>query len=109
MLVPAVPGKWLSNMPSQLGLRSLRLSQALKKNFGRQFVIDRYAIPEDHALCSRDATFAKQIKRGTVGRGVDVVLNFLGGELLRHSWSCIAPLRRFIELGKRDIYGNGQT
>ena len=71
-------------------------------------MIDRYAVPEDHTLCSRDATFAEQIKRGTVGRGVDVVLNFLGDELLRQPWSCITPLGRFIELGKRDIYSNGR-
>ncbi|KAJ5343642.1 uncharacterized protein N7506_003466 [Penicillium brevicompactum] len=74
----------------------------------RKLVMDLYGIPEDHVFYSRDATFAKQIKRVTSGRGVDVVLNSLGGELLRHSWSCIAPLGRFIELGKRDIFGNGK-
>lgn len=74
----------------------------------RQIVMDRYSIPEDHVLYSRDTTFAKQIKRATLGRGVDVVLNSLGGELLRQSWNCIAPLGRFVELGKRDMYGNGR-
>ncbi|CAG8144392.1 unnamed protein product [Penicillium salamii] len=74
----------------------------------RQLVMDHYGIPEDHIFYSRDAKFAKQIKRATSDRGVDVVLNSLGGDLLRHSWSCIAPLGRFVELGKRDIYSNGR-
>ncbi|CAG7999444.1 unnamed protein product [Penicillium salamii] len=74
----------------------------------RQLVMDQYDIPKNHILYSRDTTFAKQIKRATSGRGVDVVLNSLGGDLLRHSWSCIAPLGRFVELGKRDMYGNGR-
>lgn len=36
------------------------------------------------------------------------MLNSLGGELLHLSWGCLAPLGRFIELGKRDISDNGK-
>ena len=39
----------------------------------------------------------------THGRGVDLILNSLSGDLLGASWECIVPLGRFIELGKRDI------
>jgi len=46
--------------------------------------------------------------RLTNERGVDVILNSLAGESLRVSWECIAPFSRFIEIGKRDIYGNGR-
>lgn len=37
-------------------------------------------------------------------RGVDVILNSLAGESLKRSFECIAPLGRFIEIGKRDIH-----
>lgn len=37
-------------------------------------------------------------------RGVDVILNSLAGESLKRSFECIAPLGRFIEVGKRDIH-----
>lgn len=67
-----------------------------------------YGIPEDHILPSRDTSFARAIMRLTKDRGVDVVLNSLAGESLRLSWHCIAPFGRFVEIGKRDIYANGQ-
>ncbi|KAF2822312.1 polyketide synthase-like protein [Ophiobolus disseminans] len=64
-----------------------------------------YGIPYTHIFSSRMLDFAKGIKRMTGGRGVDVVLNSLAGEALRQSWDCIAPFGRFIEVGKKDIYG----
>ena len=42
----------------------------------------------------------------TGGRGVDVVLNSLSGEALLKTLSVVAPLGRFIEIGKRDIVEN---
>lgn len=35
-----------------------------------------------------------------------MVLNSTAGETLRQSWQCLAPLGRFIEIGKRDLVGN---
>ncbi|KAF2875811.1 hypothetical protein BDV95DRAFT_591242 [Massariosphaeria phaeospora] len=49
------------------------------------------------------ATIYVTIMRTTKGHGVDVVLNSLAGEALTGTWRCIAPLGRFIEIGKRDI------
>lgn len=46
--------------------------------------------------------------RHTNGRGVDLVLNSLSGELLHASWRCVAEFGRMIELGKRDIMGHAQ-
>jgi NADPH:quinone reductase-like Zn-dependent oxidoreductase len=42
----------------------------------------------------------------TNSRGVDVVLNSLSGEALRKTWECIAAFGRFVDVGKRDIFGN---
>ncbi|PFH62335.1 hypothetical protein XA68_14062 [Ophiocordyceps unilateralis] len=63
-------------------------------------------VKPEHVFSSRDISFETGIRRVTKGRGVDVVVNSLAGELLRRSWACLAPYGRFIEVGKRDIVGN---
>ncbi|EXK33530.1 hypothetical protein FOMG_10801 [Fusarium oxysporum f. sp. melonis 26406] len=69
----------------------------------RRFLIETYGIPDDHIFSSRDSSFADGIRRMTNGKGVEVVLNSLAGELLRETWHCISMFGRFIEIGKRDI------
>jgi len=44
----------------------------------------------------------------TQGEGVDIVLNSLSGELLHASWQCVAQYGTMVEIGKRDILGNGK-
>lgn len=39
----------------------------------------------------------------TDGKGVDVILNSLTGELLEESWRCIATGGTMVELGKKDM------
>jgi NADPH:quinone reductase-like Zn-dependent oxidoreductase len=39
----------------------------------------------------------------TKGRGVDVILNSLTGDMLHESWRCIAENGNFIEIGKKDM------
>ena len=56
---------------------------------------------------SRDTGFVDGVRAHTGGRGVDVVLNSLGGELMRASLDCLAPFGRFLELGVRDIHEGG--
>ena len=65
----------------------------------KKLIMDRYGILEDHIFSSRNLTFADGIKRMTQDRGVDLILNSLGGESLRQSLACTAPLGRFIEIG----------
>ncbi|OIW35579.1 hypothetical protein CONLIGDRAFT_63350 [Coniochaeta ligniaria NRRL 30616] len=72
----------------------------------KELLMERYGIPADHIFSSRDASFAQGIRRATGGRGVDLVLNSLAGELLRQSWHLVADFGRFVEIGKRDILGN---
>ncbi|PVH93340.1 ketoacyl-synt-domain-containing protein [Periconia macrospinosa] len=69
----------------------------------KKFLRDEYGIPENRIFSSRTDGFAEAITRETNGRGVDVVLNALPGELMKASWGCIAPFGRFIEIGKRDV------
>lgn len=44
----------------------------------------------------------------TNGRGVDVVLNSLSGELLHASWKCVAEYGMMVEIGKTDLIGEGR-
>ena len=44
----------------------------------------------------------------TNGRGVDIALKSLAGELLHATWKCIAPFGAMIEIGKRDFYGHAK-
>jgi NADPH:quinone reductase-like Zn-dependent oxidoreductase len=48
------------------------------------------------------------MRHATSGRGVDVIINSLAGDLLRETWACLAPFGRFIEIGKRDITSNSR-
>ncbi|KAL6722106.1 hypothetical protein ACLMJK_001212 [Lecanora helva] len=72
----------------------------------KRFLIENYGIAEDHIFSSRDSSFVPGIMKMTAKQGVDVILNSLAGELCRHSCTCIAPMGRFIELGKRDALTN---
>lgn len=72
----------------------------------RELLKSAYGLQDDHILSSRDTSFAKGVMTLTEGRGVDVVLNSLAGELLHLTWGCVARFGRFIEIGKRDIHEN---
>jgi NADPH:quinone reductase-like Zn-dependent oxidoreductase len=68
----------------------------------KRLLQDLYQIPESHIFSSRDTSFAQQVKTHCPN-GVDVVLNSLRGELQEASWKCIAPLGRFVDVGKADF------
>jgi NADPH:quinone reductase-like Zn-dependent oxidoreductase len=59
-----------------------------------------------HVMGSRTFDFVGEVMEATGGRGVDVVLNSLAGDFIPKSLSVLAPFGRFLEIGKRDIYGN---
>ncbi len=60
----------------------------------------------DAVLDSRSLSFADEVLRLTDGKGVDVVLNSVSGEAMELSLGLLRPFGRFLELGKRDFYGN---
>ena len=71
-------------------------------------LMENYGIPRNHIFQSRDSSFKDDVLEATKGRGVDIVLNSLSGELLHASWECVATFGRMIEIGKRDLIGNGK-
>jgi acyl transferase domain-containing protein/NADPH:quinone reductase-like Zn-dependent oxidoreductase/acyl carrier protein len=60
----------------------------------------------DRVCDSRDLAFIGAVRAATGGAGVDVVLNSLHGEAMAASLDLLKPFGRFVELGKRDFYGN---
>ena len=56
-----------------------------------------------HVMDSRSAAFATAVMEATGGRGVDVVLNSLAGELASASLGVLAPGGRFLEIGKAAV------
>ncbi|TLP42390.1 SDR family NAD(P)-dependent oxidoreductase [Cohaesibacter sp. CAU 1516] len=68
----------------------------------------------DHVLDTRSLDFVDQVRAitrkadGPGREGVDVVLNSLFGEAMERSIELVRPFGRFLELGKRDFYGNSK-
>jgi len=62
----------------------------------------------EHVYDSRSIDFAEQIRRDTDGYGVDIVLNSVTGAALRAGFELLAIGGRFVEIGKRDVYGNNR-
>ncbi|KAE9377588.1 hypothetical protein N431DRAFT_398541 [Stipitochalara longipes BDJ] len=72
------------------------------------YLVDRMNIPRNRIFNSRNSSFVDGIMRETQGRGVDLALNSLSGELLHETWRCIAEFGMMVEIGKRDILGAGK-
>jgi acyl transferase domain-containing protein/thioesterase domain-containing protein/D-arabinose 1-dehydrogenase-like Zn-dependent alcohol dehydrogenase len=62
-----------------------------------------------YVMDSRSLAFADEVMQYTNGKGIDVVLNSLGGEFIPKSLSILAPYGRFLELGKQNIDENSQV
>ncbi|KAL6903104.1 polyketide synthase [Trichoderma evansii] len=73
-----------------------------------QYLVDNFGISRENIFNSRDSSFYKHLMAATNGRGADLVLNSLSGELLHTSWKCVAPFGKMLEIGKRDFIGRGQ-
>ncbi|KAF9631021.1 hypothetical protein BFW01_g1895 [Lasiodiplodia theobromae] len=72
-----------------------------------RYLRETFGISQDRIFNSRDASFLGGVLAATGGRGVDLVLNSLSGELLHASWKCVAEFGKMLEIGKRDFVGHG--
>jgi polyketide synthase 5 len=62
----------------------------------------------EHVYDSRSIQFAEQLRNDTDGYGVDIVLNSVAGAGQRAGLEALAFGGRFVEIGKRDIYGDSR-
>ncbi|WPH04990.1 polyketide synthase [Acrodontium crateriforme] len=72
------------------------------------YLIDTIRLPRNRIFSSRDSTFVEALMRETQGKGVDLVLNSLSGDLLHATWRCVAEFGTMVEIGKRDLLGAGR-
>jgi NADPH:quinone reductase-like Zn-dependent oxidoreductase len=72
----------------------------------RSLLRDNCGISGSCIFSSRNADFKDGILSATNGRGVDVVINSLSGDLLQKSFSLVADFGRFIEIGRKDFLLN---
>lgn len=73
-----------------------------------KYLMDTFGIPRNRIFNSRDTSFVDDLLRETDGKGADVVLNSLSGELLHATWKCVAKWGTMIEIGKRDLLENAK-
>lgn len=69
----------------------------------REMLVRDFGVAEDHVFSSRTTEFGPGIKAMTAGKGVNVVLNSLSGDIFRESCDVLALFGRFIEIGKKDF------
>lgn len=68
----------------------------------REFLKSTFGIPDERIFNSHNTEFGEQILTVTDGRGMDVVLNSLVGDMLEESFRILADGGIMLELGKRD-------
>jgi NADPH:quinone reductase-like Zn-dependent oxidoreductase len=73
----------------------------------KDYLVNELGVPRENIFGSRDDSFVEGILAATNGRGVDVIVNSLTGDLLHATWQCCANFGRFVEVGKRDIIDAG--
>lgn len=65
-----------------------------------KYLTDTVGLPRNRIFSSRDTSFVEGLMRETGGRGVDLALNSLSGELLHATWHSVAEFGRMVEIGK---------
>ncbi|KAL2820183.1 polyketide synthase module [Aspergillus cavernicola] len=91
-----------------VGIAAIQLSQYLEAEIyvtvgsedKRQFLQEHLNIPPSHIFSSRNTDFASGILAHTEGRGVDVILNSVTGELLDESWRICADGGIMVDIGR---------
>jgi len=94
---------WYAPAAPNLVLTMIQVYCTVSSEAKIQYLSEHYGIDRSHIFNSRNSSFLLAIMDATGGRGVDVVLNSLSGELLQASWQCVAPFGVMIEIGKRDF------
>ncbi|KAI1207269.1 polyketide synthase-like protein [Annulohypoxylon truncatum] len=74
----------------------------------RDFLMAEFGLPASHIFSSRDPSFVAGVMEMTKGRGVDILINSLIGDLMHGSWECVANFGRFVEVGKRELLNAGR-
>lgn len=68
-----------------------------------RMLTDKMGIPAAHIFSSRDPADIRKMADATGGRGFDVILSTATGDMLHESLRVLAPLGRYIDVGRVDV------
>ena len=74
----------------------------------KKILVEEFGISEDRIFNSRDISTVDDIMRVTERKGIDVILSSSSGDSMHEMWRCIAPMGRFIDVGRTDVLGGGK-
>ncbi|KAI4289981.1 MAG: hypothetical protein L6R35_000743 [Caloplaca aegaea] len=89
-------------------LRGAEVFATVSNKVKEDFLVQKFGIKRENIFNSSDSSFLAGVLAATNGKGVDVVLNSLSGDLLHDSWRACARFGRFVEVGKRDLIDAGK-
>ncbi|KAK9794411.1 hypothetical protein SCARD494_05481 [Seiridium cardinale] len=101
---------------SALGLALITIAQqcgaviyaTVGKQPERDYLVQNFGIPSSHIFSSHDETFVRGLLTVTSGRGVNVIVNSVVGDLMYRSWECIARFGRFVDISRRELADVGR-
>ncbi|RYP05939.1 hypothetical protein DL764_003473 [Monosporascus ibericus] len=99
-----------------LGMAAIRIARHLGAEIyatvgndeKKKILVEGFAIPAYRIFNSRHLTTVDDIMQATERHGIDVILSSCAGDLMHETWRCIAPLGRFIDIGRVDVLGRGK-
>lgn len=68
-----------------------------------KFLIHEWGIPPQRVFSSRDMGDLQRMITATDSRGFNIILSSSSGTMMQESWRCIAPLGRFVDVGRLDV------
>ncbi|EGX93678.1 polyketide synthase, putative [Cordyceps militaris CM01] len=98
-----------------LGMAAIRIAQHLGAEIyatvgtdnKRRVLTEEFGIPADRIFNSRKLSAVDDIMRATGQNGIDVILCSSAGDSMHETWRLIAPLGRFVDVGRTDVLGGG--
>ena len=74
----------------------------------RDYLITHFELDPSKVYDSRNESFFDAIMANTNGRGIDIILSSLTGDLARRSWELCAQFGRFVDISKTDFVQGGK-
>ena len=106
----------IQSVAGGLGMAALRIAHYLGAEIYAtvgapakvKVLVEEFGVAEDHIFSSRELSAIPKLMEATKNRGIDVILCSVGGEHMHEIWRCVAPMGRFIEVGRTDVMDHGK-
>lgn len=98
----------MASLQSPFLANGFKVFATVSNKVKEDFLVQKFGIKRENIFNSSDSSFLAGVLAATNGKGVDVVLNSLSGDLLHDSWRACARFGRFVEVGKRDLIDAGK-